>query len=480
MRRFPFLGDTITRRLVVTVALAAGVTLLLLQLFFAFGGTWAKPDVQATGLVQQVATVIRLVDAATPAERARLATAANTDTIHYGWYDAGSAVAGVLERGQYLEPQVAQSRAFLEPFLARKPDRIVVFQEDNPVSRAPGLPYDRIRNPDAYFVGVRLADGSWILGIALQRFWGFSPFERLMLQVVTLALWVIAVSLIASRQLSRPIEHLAESVRQFGHQPPSASIEEVGPREIKLVARTINGMQAEIQRFIEYRTTMLAAISHDLRTPLTRIRLRGEYIDDKWQQANLFRDVDEMQAMIDGALSFFRDDAASEAATVFDLPGLLQTIAYDYSDQGHRVDYHGPNKTCYVGRLYVLKRVFTNLVENSIKYGKVPTIDLEQQDDGSLIVFVRDRGPGIPPEVLPRVFDPYFRVDKSRNRQTGGVGLGLTSAQAIVRSHGGDIVMENREGGGLEVRVLLPAMIQTGRNISGPAHIGHMWGKPAR
>ncbi|MBB2205583.1 sensor histidine kinase [Gluconacetobacter takamatsuzukensis] len=480
MKRFLFLEDTITRRLVVTVALAAGVTLLLLQLFFAFGGTWAKPDVQATGLVQQVATVIRLVDAATPAERAHLADAASTDSIHYGWYEAGSTVAGTLEHGQYLDAQVQQSRAFLQPFLTRKPDRIVVFQEDNPVSRAPGLPYDRVRNPDAYFVGVRLADGSWILGIALQRFWGFDPLQRLLLQIPMLALWVIAVSLIASRQLSRPIEHLADSVRRLTHQPPSGTIEEAGPREIRLVAQTINGMQAQIQRFIEYRTTMLAAISHDLRTPLTRIRLRGEYIDDKWQQANLFRDVDEMQAMIDGALSFFRDDAASEAATMFDLPGLLQTIAYDYSDQGHRVDYHGPNKSCYVGRLYALKRVFTNLVENSIKYGTPPTIDLERQGDGSMIVFVRDRGPGIPPDALPRVFDPYFRVDKSRNRQTGGVGLGLTSAQAIIRSHGGDIVMENRAGGGLEVRVLLPPPTQSGRNISEPAHMGHTPEKPAR
>lgn len=480
MKRFVMLEDTITRRLVITVALAAGVTLLLLELFFTFGGTWAKPDIQATGLVQQAATVIRLIDAATPAERARLAMAANTDTIHYKWYDTGSAMADLLEHGHYLEAQVQQSRAFLEPFLAHKPEKLVVFQEDNPVSQAPGLPYDRLRNPDAYFVGIRLADKSWILGIALQRFWGFYPFQRLTLQIIMLTLWVIAVSMIASRQLSRPIEHLADSVRQMGRQLPSATIEEVGPREIRLVARTINGMQAQIQRFIAYRTTMLAAISHDLRTPLTRIRLRGEYIEDRKQQANLFRDVDEMQAMIDGALSFFRDDAASEAATTFDLPGLLQTIAYDYSDQGHAVEYRGASKICYVGRLYALKRVFTNLVENSIKYGTPPTIDLEKQGDGALIVYIRDRGPGIPKEALPHVFEPYFRVDKSRNRQTGGVGLGLTSALAIVRSHGGDVIMENREGGGLEVRVLLPNATQSSHNISEPTHMGHTQEKPTR
>ena len=450
--------DTITRRLIVTVALAAGVTLALLQLFFTFGGTWAKPDVQASGLVQQVATVIRLVDAATPSERNRLTRAANTDIIHYGWYDPTSLIANALERGTYLEPQVQQSRAFLEPFLGHSPDRVVVFQEDNPVSRTLGLPYNRARNPDAYFVAVKLTDGSWVLGIALQRFWGFYPFERLSLQVVMLMLWVIAVSMIASRQFSRPIERLAASVRQIGHQPGSIFIEETGPREIRLVARTINSMQAQIQRFIEYRTTMLTAISHDLRTPLTRIRLRGEYIEDKKQQASLFRDVDEMQAMIDGALSFFRDDAAGEASTTFDLPGLLQTIAYDYNDQGYAVEYHGPNKICYVGQLHALKRVFTNLVENSIKYGTPPTIDLDQKKDGSLIISIRDNGPGIPDDALTHVFEPYFRVDKSRNRQTGGVGLGLTSAQALIRAHGGDITLVNRKEGGLEARILLPAI----------------------
>ncbi|NHO34164.1 ATP-binding protein [Acetobacter fallax] len=456
MRRFLFLEDTITRRLIITVALAAGVTLALLQLFFTFDGSWAKPDIQATGLVQQAASVIRMLDAATPSGRTRLAAAARA-----------------LENGHYLEAQVEQSRAFLEPFLNHKPDRIVIFQEDNPVSRIPGLPYDRTLNPDSYFVGLRLTDGSWILGIALQRFWGLFPIQRLILQLVMIVLWVIAVSMIASRQLSRPIEHLAKSVRQFGHQPRNAFIEESGPREIKLVARTINGMQAQLRRFIEYRTTMLAAISHDLRTPLTRIRLRGEYIEDGKQQHSLFRDVDEMQAMIDGALSFFRDDAAGEVSTMFDLPGLLQTIAYDYCDQGYHVEYYGPNKVCYVGQIYALKRIFTNLIENSIKYGTPPSIDLEPQPDGSLIIFVRDRGPGIPEEALSHVFEPYFRVDRSRNRQTGGVGLGLTSAQAVIRAHGGDIMMTNRRSGGLEVRVLLPAVLQGGYNISEPVYNGH-------
>lgn len=456
MRRLSLLEDTITRRLAITVTLAAGVTLLVLQLFFTFGGQWAKPDIQETGLLGVVGTVIRMVEVAQPSDRSHLIEAANTNEVHFAWYEKDSHVSHLLETGHYREDEVGQSWHFLQPYLRRYPSKIVVFQEDNPVSQESGLPYDRHRFRDAYFVGVRFGDGSWILCVALERVWGLYSPQRLSLQGLMLALWVIAVSMIASRQMSRPIEHLAQGVKQLGLQPRTAHIDEKGPREISLVAQTINGMQAQIQRFIEHRTTMLAAISHDLRTPLTRIRLRGEFIQCSQQQTALFRDVDEMQAMIDGALSFFRDDASGEESIMFDLPGLLQTIAYDYCDQGHTVEYQGPGKASYVGRLYALKRVFTNLVENAIKYATPPTIDLEIQPNGDFLVFIRDKGPGIPEESLPRVFDPYFRLDKSRNRQTGGVGLGLTSAQTIIRSNGGDITMTNRPEGGLEVCVHLP------------------------
>ena len=456
MRRPALFEDTITRRLAITVTLAAAVTLLVLQLFFTFGGQWAKPDIQETGLLGVVGTVIRMVETASPSDRAHLTQAANTQEVHFAWYEKGSPLAHLLETGHYREDEISQSWHFLQPYLTHHPRKIAVFQEDNPISKEAGLPYDRHRFRNAYFVGIRFEDGSWILCVALERVWGLYTFDRLCLQGLMLALWVLAVSLIASRQMSRPIERLAQGVKQLGLQPQTAHIDEKGPREILLVAQTINGMQAQIQRFIEHRTTMLAAISHDLRTPLTRIRLRGEFIQCPEQQAALFRDVDEMQAMIDGALSFFRNDASGEESIMFDLPGLLQTIAYDYCDQGYMVEYEGPGKASYVGRLYALKRVFTNLVENAIKYATPPTISLEAQPDGDFLVFIRDNGPGIPEESLSHVFDPYFRLDKSRNRQTGGVGLGLTSAQTIIRSNGGDITMVNRAEGGLEVRVHLP------------------------
>jgi signal transduction histidine kinase len=272
-----------------------------------------------------------------------------------------------------------------------------------------------------------------------------------------LAVSITIVTAFAARQFARPIEQLAAAVRQFGLNPRAPPIAETGPRELQQVIKTFNAMQGQIQKFVAYRTMMLAAISHDLRTPLTRMRLRGEFIEDQEQQARLFRDVDEMQNMVDEALAFFRDDATAEEPTSFDLPHVLLTIANDYADQHVHIGYVGPAHAVYRGRPFALKRAFTNLIDNAAKYGRIPEIELSCEEM-ALVVAIRDRGPGIPPDAIESVFRPYYRVDKSRNRTTGGVGLGLTVAQAIIQGHGGEIVLKNRPDGGLEARIVLPVL----------------------
>jgi signal transduction histidine kinase len=279
--------------------------------------------------------------------------------------------------------------------------------------------------------------------------------DRWAIWLIFLAVSITIVTAFAAREFSRPIQQLAVAVRQFGLNPRGPPIAETGPRELKEVARTFNAMQAQIQKFIAYRNMMLAAISHDLRTPLTRMRLRGEFIEDPEQQARLFRDVDEMQNMVDGALAFFRDDATAEETTNFDLSRILLTISNDYADQDIDIGYAGPAHAVYRGRPFALKRAFSNLIDNAVKYGRDPEIELSSEET-ALVVTIRDRGPGIPPEDLKNVFRPYYRVDKSRNRTTGGVGLGLTVVQAIVQRHGGEIILKNRPEGGLEARIVLP------------------------
>jgi signal transduction histidine kinase len=159
--------------------------------------------------------------------------------------------------------------------------------------------------------------------------------------------------------------------------------------------------------------------------------------------------------MVDGALAFFRGDADEEAVTSFDLPGVLQTIGNDYADQDIEIVYVGPSHAVYRGRPFALKRAFTNLIENAVKYGTPPTIELTCQET-TIAIMVRDQGPGIPSEALERVFSPFYRLESSRNRTTGGVGLGLTAALAIIRGHGGDIVLSNLPAGGLGALVTLP------------------------
>jgi signal transduction histidine kinase len=290
---------------------------------------------------------------------------------------------------------------------------------------------------------------------APSRSWGLAEGPRTLILLVLMLISTALVTLIATRRLARPLEHFALGARRFGADFRAPPIEPVGPDEIRQAILAFNGMQAQLRHFIQDRTQMLAAISHDLRAPLTRLRLRGEFIEDNDQQHKLFRDVDEMHAMINTALEFFRDDARLEQATHLDLSELLQTLVDDYRDQSIDITFSGPPRLVYFGRPLGLKRVMTNLVENAIHYGVEPEIEL-QQDAGRVTIRVLDRGPGLPEGFHEQVFLPFFRLEGSRNKSTGGVGLGLSTARAIVLEHGGTLTLVDRQGGGLEAVLVLP------------------------
>jgi signal transduction histidine kinase len=255
--------------------------------------------------------------------------------------------------------------------------------------------------------------------------------------------------------LARPIEHFTNAAERFGRDPKAAPIAESGPAELRRAAHAFNGMQASVQRFIEDRTQMVAAISHDLRTPITRMRLRAEFVEDEEQRDRMLGDLDQMAEMIEATLAFARDDAASEPPTPLDLTSLLESMADEASDAGHDASYHGPAHRILQGRPVALRRAFGNLVDNAIKYGQSVEISLADTGDGCRVV-IADRGPGIAPADRERVFQPFVRLEGSRNRDTGGTGLGLSIARSIVRGHGGEIHLDNRPEGGLSVTVDLP------------------------
>ncbi|WP_044560879.1 ATP-binding protein [Azospirillum sp. B4] len=443
--------DTIARRFALTIMAAVTSAAVLSALVVSMAGAWLQAPANDAGLVLAAISITHAIEAAPPELRPTLATAASTRIYNVEWHPADDAMATLLRQGSGLDDFHPVEGAWLNDLTFRS----FVFWTSEADPAAALLRHDFSTDPRSRFLAVRLKDESWLIYAHLDRSRDTIRAVRVGITLVLLLLSAAAVSLIAARQLSRPIERIAAAAREFGTNPQAPPIAESGPRELRGVIRAFNGMQGQIQKFVGYRTAMLAAISHDLRTPLTRMRLRGEFVEDADQQARLFRDVDEMQAMVDGALAFFRDDADEEAVTAFDLAGLLTTIADEYADQGVTVAYEGPAHAVYRGRPFALKRALTNLVENAVKHATPPRVTLAGAD-ASVVITVRDDGPGIPEDALEQVFSPFFRLDRSRNRVTGGVGLGLTAALAIVRGHGGDITLANRREGGLDARVVLP------------------------
>ncbi|CAD6533686.1 Adaptive-response sensory-kinase SasA [Paraburkholderia hiiakae] len=438
--------DTIAWRIALTVGAAIMSVLAFSALFDRFAG----PSSAERAELVRADDAIRMIEAAPAGNRQNLAdTITIADKVF--WYPPGTSVAQQLVTAKLHAPDPGTMAGFRDNGLDR---RTVIFTAADPLSN--GIKFDRVAHPNAYFMAVQLRDNSWVLFIANHRRWGDLLPARLVTTLASVALLILAASMLATYFLARPIRQFAEELRQRGGDPRAGAVREAGPKELRAAIAAFNSLQAQLRKFVDDRTLMLAAISHDLRTPLTKIRLRGEFIDDEEQRVRLFRDVDDLQAMADSALSFFRDDYKDEEATAFDFAGLLRTIADDYSDQGAVVRYAGPERFALNGRPFSLRRACMNLVDNAVKWGGGADLELTCNSAGATLT-VSDRGPGIPSEALEKVFSPFFRVEQSRNRSTGGMGLGLTSALAVVRAHAGDIVLRNRQGGGLTVCVTLPA-----------------------
>jgi signal transduction histidine kinase len=306
-------------------------------------------------------------------------------------------------------------------------------------------------------VQARLSDGTWMATpVRTRRFGGPGLMPGLLAALAVFSAGVAALSVWAARRATDPLKRLAEAAGRLEAADGGAPAAETGPREARQAAHALNDMAARIRRFADDRTRMLAAVSHDLRTMITRLRLRAEYIEDTEQRDKAVRDLAEMEEMLSATLAFARDDAKAEARTPMDLAVLLADLVDDLEEQGHTARYDGPRTFTVQARPTALRRAFANLTHNAVAYGGIAEVALSD-DDGATTVTVSDRGPGIPDELKDKVFDPFYRVEGSRSRETGGTGLGLSVARDIVRGHGGDIALTDREGGGLVVTVTLPA-----------------------
>ena len=219
--------------------------------------------------------------------------------------------------------------------------------------------------------------------------------------------------------------------------------------------RAFNLMRDRLDRYVRDRTAMLAAISHDLRTPITSLRLQAELVEDGDSRRRFIGTLDEMQRMAEDALAFIREDMRQEETRMVDLHALIDSVAADLVDLGHDLTVPDPGRVLVACRPVAMRRAFRNLLENASVHGVRATARIAR-DDGHLRVVIDDEGPGIPEANLERVFEPFVRLEESRSRHTGGAGLGLAIARTIIRGHGGNIVLKNRAEGGLRVAVALP------------------------
>jgi signal transduction histidine kinase len=273
-----------------------------------------------------------------------------------------------------------------------------------------------------------------------------------------MAVMIVAVVILSAMvvyRLTAPLRVFAQAAHRLGTDVNAAPLNEAGPIEVRRASNAFNEMQGRIRRFVEDRTQMIAAISHDLGTPITRLRLRAEFIEDEAQKQKILSDLEEMDRMISSTLTFARDDSVQEPRTLVDLAALIRSICRDLSDAGLMAECERHEPLSYSCHPTALRRALTNLIENAAKYGEGARVSI-MNDAQEVIVRIDDLGPGIPEDQLENVFRPFHRLESSRSRQTGGTGLGLTVARTIVRAHGGEITLQNRSEGGLRVQVALP------------------------
>ena len=280
-----------------------------------------------------------------------------------------------------------------------------------------------------------------------------ASFLLMTLTAAGLTLWAV-------RRLTEPVRVLAAAAEALGRDFNAPPLPENGPTETAIAAVAFNTMAARIRRFVSDRTEMLTAIGHDLRTPITRLKLRAEFIDDDELRTKILGDLDELETMVSATLAFGRDARANEPVSSVDLVELLRTILDEtgdaYPESAERLTYRGPPHQTVQARPVALKRALANLVSNARSYGGSALITMVPPADGTVTVTIEDDGPGIPATEIDRVFEPFHRLEQSRNRETGGVGLGLPIARNMLRAHGGDVVLKNRSEGGLKAIVTLP------------------------
>jgi signal transduction histidine kinase len=454
MRLWP---DTLAARI---LALLFGMTLLLV-IISAIIMQDARIEIfderNRIHLMDRVTTVARLLDNATQQQRPSIIEQVKDES------DTISLTAQPLVTNPSMNPRTFKLIERLRHRLhIRNPASIRInhFHDmptpmmrngpNSPPPSAPGMLENKVLD-----ISIRLRDGIW-LNIQSKKLEPPPPWASKTLQLLALLFLLIFVSgLIIAKLMARPMAKLADAADKLGLGHAQQPLAETGPLEVRQTIRAFNRMQQRLHKHITDRALMLAAVSHDLRTPVTTLRLRAEYIEDSEMREKTLATLSEMEAILSATLSFSRDEAADEKARTTDLAALLQSLVDDHADLGGEVKYSGPDKMTFTCRPIALKRALNNLIDNALKYAGATIVTLIAQHD-SVEIHIDDKGPGVPEQNLEELFTPFFRLETSRNRDTGGTGLGLAVARSIVLAHGGELKLENRKEGGLRASITLP------------------------
>ncbi len=477
----------LTSQIIVLLLLALVASQAVTLAFFLYERREAVREVTREQVLRRVASVVRLLDETPPALHRRVVRGANAPLLRF-WLAPTSAIRHATDGGSLrrrLESMLEDSSA--------EEVRVDVsggadlyggrprfgWPERRPPRVRPGdrevRDHDRLEDwddqdhgdgVDAYEPGltprlvgltisVRLADGAWLN--AQSALPVSAPLWALpsLISTLIMAAALIVIVVLTVRRITRPMDNLAAAAGRLGRGESVADVPEEGPLDVRDAIRAFNAMNRRLDRYVRDRTAMLAAISHDLRTPITVLRLRAEFVEDPEARRKILETLDEMQQMAEATLAFAREEATREPTRAVDLAALVDSVCDDLAEMGQDVVFAEAERLPYACRPMALKRAVRNLVENAVAYGQRARVRLVTERNETCIV-IDDDGPGIPAEATETVFQPFVRLEESRSPETGGIGLGMAIARSIVRGHGGDIDLENREGGGLRVTLHLP------------------------
>lgn len=436
------LFDTLVARLLLVSML--GISLVHVASLWTFEQALHRElaSSQDAGLADRLLSIRRSVMAAPEAQREKLAHDLSGGAIEAHWTKSKAAVAGGPGAEMWAS-LAARLRQAASPELPA--DDIVVGTTSDPHSA---------------LLSLRLPDDSWLNINLFAAGRARTPGHGTVLSTSLMAVGVALLALLVAGWLTRPLRRMAEAVTTLSPDDAQSAIAEAGPREVRQLAAAFNQMRRRLADLITRRTHALAAVSHDLRTPLTRLRLRIGDVSDADLQRAMAADVDEMEQMIEATLSYLKGGETEEPQRAVDLVAILETIVDGMRDMGASAALSAPKSIVVQARLVGLRRAFANLVGNALRFGSEVNVSVSKRAD-SAVVTIDDNGPGIPEDKLAIVTEPFVRLETSRNAETGGVGLGLTIAKSNIEASGGTLTLRNRPEGGLSATVELP-LVQPG------------------